>query len=406
MPAVILLLHMHRRPQHRTAATKRIAVVVPKYGLVGGSEKFVFELTERIAQDPRWEIHVFANRWRRGSDAIQFHCVPIVRFPRFAGPLSFAASAGRKIRRLGVDLVHTHERIFDAHVYSVHGIPHAIWAKQIRGKGRLSLFDHMVAYIERKLVENTNCRHLLAVSGITAEKLQEAFGNLSDRLSITPPGIDLAPFSRWSRQHCRSALLKQFGWTDDDRILLFAGMNFEIKGLDWVLKALSRLHSQDAPSPVRLLVVGKGNISKYKGIADSLGVGDRVAFMGRVENNVERVYMGSDVFILLSRFDTFGIVVLEAMAAALPVIISPTVGARDIVNNGENGYVVDPSATHQVCHRIEQALDPTRYEKMSRNAYITATQHSWSTLSQKVIRLYAQCLNPDAGSLKEKGGPD
>ncbi len=48
-------------------------MVVPKYGLVGGGERFVFELTERLANVPGYEIHVFSNKWRSESDHITFH---------------------------------------------------------------------------------------------------------------------------------------------------------------------------------------------------------------------------------------------------------------------------------------------------------------------------------------------
>ncbi|MCJ7541166.1 MAG: glycosyltransferase family 4 protein, partial [Desulfobacterales bacterium] len=147
---------------------------------------------------------------------------------------------------------------------------------------------------------------------------------------------------------------------------------------------------------VRLLVVGKGNIRKYQEMADSLGIGDRVVFTGPVENDIERIYLGSDVFILLSKFDTFAMVVLEAMAAGLPVIISPTVGARDVVCHGENGYVVDPIKSDEVSHHIEQILRSKHYETMAENARKTAALYSWTALAQKVTRLYCQVLNSTA----------
>ncbi len=73
----------------------RVAVVVPKYGLIGGGEKFVFEVTERLAGMDDLEIHVLANRWRAASDRVRFHRIPILRFPRFATALSFAANVRR-----------------------------------------------------------------------------------------------------------------------------------------------------------------------------------------------------------------------------------------------------------------------------------------------------------------------
>ena len=66
----------------------KIAVIIPKYGLVGGAERFVQELTERIARNPRYDIHVFANRWRVNSERVTFHKVPLITFPRFLTTIS------------------------------------------------------------------------------------------------------------------------------------------------------------------------------------------------------------------------------------------------------------------------------------------------------------------------------
>ena len=68
----------------------RVAVVIPKYGLIGGAEGFVFNLTERLAQRDDFDVHVIANQWRQGEASITFHKVPRIRFPRWLQPISFA----------------------------------------------------------------------------------------------------------------------------------------------------------------------------------------------------------------------------------------------------------------------------------------------------------------------------
>jgi len=56
----------------------KIAVVIPKYGLVGGAEGFAYELTERLAMRSRFEIHLFANQWRQGKAPVIFHKVSML----------------------------------------------------------------------------------------------------------------------------------------------------------------------------------------------------------------------------------------------------------------------------------------------------------------------------------------
>ncbi len=372
---------------------KRVAVVVPRYGLVGGGEKLVYELTERMATDCRWEIHVFANKWHNESELIHFHHVPVISFPRFMAPLSFAYFARRKINRVGVDLIHTHERIFNAHIYSVHGIPHPIWVKQIRKKHVMGLFDHTLAIIEKRLVQKTQCRHLLAVSSITAEQLEIAFDGVSDRIRIVSPGIDVSPFMRWQKQDCRMALRARHGWDDNDTVILFVGMNFEIKGLDRIMRAMSLAGRSDTVGTLRLVVAGKGNTRKYTRLAESLGISGQVVFKGMIESGIERIYLGCDLFMLLSRFDTFGLVVLEAMAAGLPVIISRHVGAKDVVRDGLNGFVVDAEDLASIVERLKILSGRDTRERMGRVAAETARTHSWHLMAQTVSDLYSKELN-------------
>lgn len=64
-----------------TSARKKIAVVIPKYGLVGGGERFAADLTARLAENPHNDIHVFANQWRTGPEPFTLHKVGHSLFP-------------------------------------------------------------------------------------------------------------------------------------------------------------------------------------------------------------------------------------------------------------------------------------------------------------------------------------
>ena len=88
--------------QHRI----RVAVVIPDYGLIGGAESLVFELTERLARRGVYEIHVLANRWRSGEADVCFHRIPMIGFPRWLRPISFAWFVQRVLDAGHYDIVH------------------------------------------------------------------------------------------------------------------------------------------------------------------------------------------------------------------------------------------------------------------------------------------------------------
>ena len=122
-------------------------------------------------------------------------------------------------------------------------------------------------------------------------------------------------------------------------------MNFEIKGLDALMKGLAVLAGQPSAPPFRLLVAGKGNVRKYRALAASLGIDRQVTFAGVLSRaDLPSVFAAADLYAMLSRFDTFGMVVLEAMAASLPVLVSDRVGAKDLVRDGGNGFVLPAGA--------------------------------------------------------------
>ncbi len=372
---------------------KRVAVVVPKYGLVGGGERFAAELTERMARTGRYEFHVFANRWDGSPPGIAFHKVPAVRFPRSLRPLAFAWLAGRMIDRGRFDIVHAHERIFRADVFSMHAVPHAAWVRDVRQK-RASLFDRATISLERRMMmANAGRSVFLPVSTLAAEALLREYAVDPGRIRVIHPGVDIERFSGPDRAACRSEVRARHGIEESDLLVLFVGMNFEVKGLDLVVAAVAAARRARPGAAIRLLVVGKGDATKYGDLARSLGIGDAVAFAGPRAAGVERYYRAADLFAMPSLFDTFGMAVLEAMAAGLPVVVSPNVGAKDLVVEGTNGFVVPAAGDVEAAARAIAAMaEGEARARLGAEAQRTASRHTWDRAAAAVAAAYDELL--------------
>ncbi|MEQ1525778.1 MAG: glycosyltransferase family 4 protein [Gallionella sp.] len=367
---------------------RKIAVVVPKYGLVGGGERFASEITERLAQNENFEIHVFANKWVVHSDRITFHKVPMIRFPRFLRPLSFAWFASWMIGRMNFDLVHSHDWILKGDIFSVHSIPHAGWVKNVR-KRSPSLFDRAIIAVERRTIMNGGSARFFPVSTIAIEEFRREYATLPGQWQALAPGVDVARFSMPDREACRAEIRARHGIGAFDTLLLFVGMNFEVKGLDTIIAAAAKARSTQPEANIRLLVVGRGDEGKYRKMAQSMGITDAVSFAGTQVDGLERYYRAADIFIMLSKFDTFGMVVLEAMAAGLPVIVSPNVGAKDLVEDGRNGYILPaPEDAEAAAVRMVGLADTARCKAMGEVASRTAAQHDWARLAVTMEGLY------------------
>lgn len=372
---------------------KRVAVISPYYGLVGGAEKFAFEVTERLALEEAFEIHVFARQWQARNKRIVFHRLPNLPFPRFLRPLTFANSVASALKSHQFDIIHSHARIFSYHFLTHHGIPHTTWIREVRRKKHPSLFDRLTVWVEKKGINNPHAPIIMPVSSLARIELQLVFGVSDSRIQIIPPGLALERFKRFDRDVCRQEIRAEHGFMPDDIVLLFVGMNFKLKGLDRIIKGLAEFTQNGTRHHgLKLLVVGKGDENKFQRVAHRSGIGDRLVFAGK-QPRVEKYYLAADIFIALSRFDAFGIVVLEAMAAGLPVIITETMGASDVVRQGVNGYVLSASKwLNELQHTLRHLLNHEHRLAMGHKAKQAARKYDWNKTTAQVFNLYARHL--------------
>jgi UDP-glucose:(heptosyl)LPS alpha-1,3-glucosyltransferase len=370
----------------------KVAVVCPDYGLVGGAEMFAFELTERLAEHTEFNFHVFANKWRAGTFVSAYHKIPIIRFPRWLRPVSFAWFANQAIKKGSFDLVHGHTWLYAFDFLTHHGLPHATWIEKVRQK-RPSLFDRAVSRIESKGILNERQPHVMPVSSMGKVELQKAFNLPENRLQVIHPGISVQRYLEKDRDLCRTEIRQRHALAPEDVVALFVGMNFPLKGLDRIMHSIAEFTRQGREhTALKLLVVGKGDVNKYTHIAKELGIADRVVFAGE-RSAVESYFLASDFFVLMSHMDLFGIVVLEAMASGLPVIISDTVGAKDVIDTGGNGYIIEnANYDREMQTALKAMMQPDQRNIMGTAAKQVAVQYDWENVAGQVAGLYRQRL--------------
>lgn len=166
--------------------------------------------------------------------------------------------------------------------------------------------------------------------------------------------------------------------------LLYVGSLIQRKGLDLLLPALART-SDD----IVLVIVGEGQEKELlMEQAKELGIAERIVFKGYVEGEpLRELYGSSDVFILPTREDCFGLVILEAMCASLPVISSKYAdGAFDLVEEGENGYIVDPEDETGFAKVIEEIFaDEERLAQMGKKSFAKAHEFAFEEVAKGCI---------------------
>lgn len=222
----------------------------------------------------------------------------------------------------------------------------------------------------------------LAISSRIAHNYLAA-GLPKAKLRLAPNGLDVQRFHPPSRQERQAARQNLGPLSDDLYWILFVGFFSREKCPDVLSEAWLRLRELGAP-PTGLLFVGATDSEYHEvdkslaaAIADraaELGVSDRVRFAGPMAN-VETAYYAADVFVMPSSREAFGMVLVEAMAAGLPVIASRLEGVTDeIVDEGITGYLVaprDPAALAEALLRVlRQPAEASRLGMHAREAVV------------------------------------
>jgi glycosyltransferase involved in cell wall biosynthesis len=169
------------------------------------------------------------------------------------------------------------------------------------------------------------------------------------------------------------------------------------KGQDLLLEAFSRLVGERRNW--RLVLAGpetfRGFARRLRETAEASGCGDRIHVSGPVEPESQRhadLLAACDVFALASRHEPFGIVVLEAWSAGLPVIATRVGGLASLVNDGEDGRLVEPGSVEDLAGAlVESAEDPDRRKRFAdAGLQKVLTDYTWERVWGRLAAMYAQ----------------
>jgi glycosyltransferase involved in cell wall biosynthesis len=235
------------------------------------------------------------------------------------------------------------------------------------------LFTRLNAAWELETFAQARC--IVAVSDMVREELI-AIGVPPERIEVIVNGVDLDEF------HPGRADRSRLGLPEGVPLALFVGdIRSPIKNLDGVLHALKQVPE------LHVAVAGKLPGSPYPALAVQLGVADRVHFLG-FRRDIASLMRAVDFFVLPSRRDSCPLVLLEAMATGLPVVVSRQVGTANLV--GEAGFVIESPEDHEALAQALGALtrDPDLRQRMGLAARRLAEQHSWDQMANQYAGLF------------------
>ena len=218
---------------------------------------------------------------------------------------------------------------------------------------RRGLYHRIVLALERRVFARTP--QIVAIARVGRREIEALYGVSPGRLAVVYNGVDLARFHPANRSRYRAGARTEAGLPSGAFTALFVGSGFARKGLATAIEAFAAFRDGES----RLVVVGKGDRRPYQALAARSGVGERVVWLG-ARSDLERWYAAADIVVLPSRYEPFGNVHLEALAAGLPVVASARAGGAEIIADGINGSVVDPVDSRAVTAALERLSSAAR----------------------------------------------
>lgn len=306
-----------------------------------------------------------------------------IRFNDSVAPVAVAPRSGHRVlaalRAWGPDLTHVHEPLAPMLSVAATG-----WAPRPLVGTFHAWSDHDRLYrasspVARRLAARLDSR--IAVSAPAQAYACAALGMAPEAFTILPNGVDAERFSS----------ARPFPQLRDPArpLLLFVGRLEPRKGLDVALRAFVRLRAEVAD--VRLCVVGDGpERTRCERIVPA-ELRDDVVFTGRVSaEDLPRYHASADVLLApATGGESFGIVLLEGMAAGLPVIASAIPGYASVLTDGRQGFLVPPRDAFALASAIRTLLaDPQRRQAMAAQGRRTAAAHAWPVLGERIAALY------------------
>lgn len=364
------------------------------YPTFGGSGVVATELGKALAARGH-QIHFISYNQPARIDIFNsnlfYHEVHVSNYPLFDYPpyeTSLASSLVNVVKNEKLDMLHVH-----------YAIPHAsaaLYAKQILQSeginipvivtlhgtditlvGKDPTYEPVVSYSIR------NCDMVTAVSDDLKKDTYRHFNIQNKEIHVVPNFVDFTRFSKQKKEHFKQLI------APNNEFLITHTSNFrKVKRVDDVVKVFAKIVQK---LPAKLLLIGDGpERPSIECLVREMQLSQSVSFLGKQEA-IDEILSVSDLFLLPSENESFGLAALEAMACEVPVISSNAGGIPEMNLNGFSGYLSPVGEIEEMAtHALEILSNPDTLKEFKRNALIQAQKFDLEKVLPMYENLYQQ----------------
>jgi len=255
-----------------------------------------------------------------------------------------------------LDLYYAADPCFEAKAREQHG-------KLYRLSKRYRIYHEM----EESIFSPDENVELLFISDIQMELFKDFYHTPSERFHLLPPGVDRSRIRPDNADEIRKKTRHDLSLRDDEKLLLMIGTSYKRKGVDRSMEALASLPER-LKSKTFLMVAGEEKLEKYKALAKRLGI-ERQVFLPGARDDVPELLLASDLFLHPARHENTGTVLLEAVAAGTPQLVSGVCGYAFHIEKADAGKVLsEPFQQSEFNQALLEMLTSESWQQWQDNA--------------------------------------
>lgn len=361
-----------------------VAFCLYKYFPFGGLQRDFMRIAQTVASRGH-QVRVYTQSWQgEYPDSFDIVIVPVKSRTNHGRNAEYFAWVQQHLQQHPADRVVGFNKMPKLDVYYAADVCYA--EKVAREKGffyRLTSRYRHYAQFERATFEKGKTTQLLMLTDKQVGDFQKHYHTEAERFHILPPGI--YPDRKYSQQipDARAVYRKKNSINEDELLLLQVGSDFKRKGVDRSIEALAAL-PEHLRRQTKLFVVGQDKPGRFASLAEKLGVGANVQFFaGR--DDVAELMAAADLLLHPAYQEAAGIVLLEAITAGLPVIVSSVCGYAPYIADANCGEVIgEPWQQSVLNEKLHNALrSPQLREAWANNARHYADTKDLYSLPEK-----------------------
>lgn len=243
---------------------------------------------------------------------------------------------------------------------------------------------------------------LIAATLSEREAMGELYAADTTKISIVPPGVNMQQFYPMAQNEARAKL----GIPPDHKMILLIGRMQPIKGFDTLIRALAVVKHRDPSllNDICVCIIGgdagsdshleQTEFNRLNTLRDELGLDELVTFLGaKDQDTLAYYYAAAEMVVMPSRYESFGMVAIEAMACGTPVIASNVGGLAFSVADGFNGYLVPPYDAEALAEKVILLLKyPSLRDHLGEQARLWVERFNWDIIADEITDVFERMV--------------